>query len=240
MKNTLSLSVAKPCHERWEQFTPTSQGGYCTSCRKHVTDFTKMSDEEITDFFKNNTTQNCGRFRPDQLRVYTAKNYSATNSGRNLIQAGFLSVLLFFVNKEGHSQSLSKPTPTHFAQPEGTTKKDSSVKSGHTIRGTVKDEYNQSIPGVSVYLKGTTVGTATNENGTFEFPQALQAGDVLIFNFIGYETKEYVVAKNAPPVIEIALITLRVEIMGEVLVDSPYTAKATGLRKGWQKLKSLF
>lgn len=58
------------------------------------------------------------------------------------------------------------------------------------ITGLVKDEAGQPLPGVTVLVKGTTVGTATNSEGRFslEVPNPEQA--VLVVSFIGYEKQE--------------------------------------------------
>jgi hypothetical protein len=240
MKNTFTLSVAKPCAERWEQFTPTLQGGFCKSCNKNVTDFTSMSDAEILTFFRNSPAQSCGRFRPDQLRVYSAKATSAPGFSRHFLQAGFLGISLFLASKQAFPNIIPEKTAAHFVQPEENTPEYGSEKLRKIIKGTVKDEYKEPLPGVNIYLKGTTVGTITDANGNFAFPQELQAGDVLIFSFIGFETRQYVVTKDTASGIEIALVTLFADIMGEVAIESPYTAKASGLNKWWEKVKSLF
>ena len=60
-----------------------------------------------------------------------------------------------------------------------------------TIRGTVRDDQNQPLPGVNVVVKGTTNGTLTNADGTFTFsPARITNRDVLVFSFIGYTTQE--------------------------------------------------
>lgn len=59
-----------------------------------------------------------------------------------------------------------------------------------TIRGTVRDEKNESIPGVNIIVKGTSNGTLTNADGTFALTPArpLTNQDVLVFSYIGYTT----------------------------------------------------
>lgn len=57
-----------------------------------------------------------------------------------------------------------------------------------TITGTVKDKNDQPLPGVSVSIKGTNKGTLTDENGKFSIEA--NAGDVLLFTFIGYKLQE--------------------------------------------------
>ncbi|HLL95005.1 MAG TPA: SusC/RagA family TonB-linked outer membrane protein [Spirosoma sp.] len=61
-----------------------------------------------------------------------------------------------------------------------------------TIKGTVRDDQNQPLPGVNVVVKGTTTGTLTNADGTFSLttPNALTPKDILVFSFIGYTTLE--------------------------------------------------
>src|SRR5690606_9852032 len=58
-----------------------------------------------------------------------------------------------------------------------------------TVTGIVKSQDDQeSLPGVSVLVKGTQRGTVTDLDGAF----ALQAsqGEVLVFSFVGYDSKE--------------------------------------------------
>lgn len=59
----------------------------------------------------------------------------------------------------------------------------------NTIRGKVVDESNAPLPGVNILLKGTTVGTTTDADGTYSLSAPGQNG-VLIFSFIGYLSQE--------------------------------------------------
>ncbi|MGI4728416.1 MAG: SusC/RagA family TonB-linked outer membrane protein [Janthinobacterium lividum] len=52
-----------------------------------------------------------------------------------------------------------------------------------------------SLPGVSVQVKGTTVGTVTSVNGTYSV--AAPANATLVFSFIGYTTQEIPVGSRA-------------------------------------------
>ena len=48
--------------------TPSGNGRYCSVCSKVVVDFTKMSDEEMKDYFTTYSEQNaCGSFYTQQL-----------------------------------------------------------------------------------------------------------------------------------------------------------------------------
>jgi TonB-linked SusC/RagA family outer membrane protein len=63
---------------------------------------------------------------------------------------------------------------------------------GHSqslIKGTVIDENDQPLPGVSVLLKGASQGTVTDVSGEFTL-QGIPSDGTLVFSFIGYTTKE--------------------------------------------------
>lgn len=59
------------------------------------------------------------------------------------------------------------------------------------ISGTVADHEGKPLAGVTVMIKGKSVGTTTDEKGTFTI-EAVK-GDVLQFSFIGFRTKEVTV-----------------------------------------------
>lgn len=61
-----------------------------------------------------------------------------------------------------------------------------------TIKGTVKDAKGETLPGVSVLVKDTNTGVATDVNGTFTINAT--ATSTLTFSFIGFATQELAVA----------------------------------------------
>ncbi|MHA6248343.1 SusC/RagA family TonB-linked outer membrane protein [Pontibacter sp. CAU 1760] len=58
-----------------------------------------------------------------------------------------------------------------------------------TVTGTVTDNSGVALPGVTVVLRGTTRGTATDANGQFSLAVP-ETGAVLVFSYIGYSNKE--------------------------------------------------
>ncbi|MEM9326327.1 MAG: SusC/RagA family TonB-linked outer membrane protein [Bacteroidota bacterium] len=81
------------------------------------------------------------------------------------------------------------------------------------IRGTVKDEDGQPLPGATVQEKGTTNGTITDANGQYTLSVSDDA--VLIYSFVGYSTTE--VPVDGQTVIDISL-TFDTSTLGEVVV----------------------
>ncbi len=65
-----------------------------------------------------------------------------------------------------------------------------------TITGTVTDfENKQPIPGVTVVVKGTTKGTATDGSGVYSL-RVDDADQTLVFSFVGYEPQEVAIANR--------------------------------------------
>lgn len=62
------------------------------------------------------------------------------------------------------------------------------------IRGKVTDIKGETLPGVSVKVKGTSMGTSTDVNGNYSISVSERA--VLVFSYIGYVTKEVAVTGN--------------------------------------------
>ncbi|GEP95801.1 TonB-dependent receptor [Chitinophaga cymbidii] len=74
-----------------------------------------------------------------------------------------------------------------------------------TITGRVTDETGAGLPGVTVLVKGTRLGTTTDEKGEFKFT-GIDDKAVLVFSYIGYATAEVEVAgrKKVDVMMEIA------------------------------------
>lgn len=63
-----------------------------------------------------------------------------------------------------------------------------------TVKGKVVDKIDNPLPGVSIQIKGTNNGTATDFNGNYNLSVA--NGKTLIFSSIGFESQEIVVKKS--------------------------------------------
>ena len=64
----LQIRIPQPCHENWNEMTPTQKGAFCSVCTKEVIDFSVMSDDEVKHYFMANAgKKTCGRFRKEQV-----------------------------------------------------------------------------------------------------------------------------------------------------------------------------
>ncbi|ALU75358.1 carboxypeptidase-like regulatory domain-containing protein [Tenacibaculum dicentrarchi] len=219
MKNQFSLEINTACSEKFNEFKPTKLGGFCNSCDKEVIDFTKMTAQEISYYFKNNTSKNtCGQFNKKQLTTYNEKPIRRKKYGF-LATLGLAVLSLFSFNT---TQAQKKNTPIDKNNIDlNNEEKDILVK------GVVSDESGP-LPGVSVILKGTTSSTETNFEGDFTFPELLKKGDILIFSFIGMDNKKVVIQNNN----SVNTLNLKVTmtqdsclLMGKVAVKKVYRSK---------------
>jgi len=88
----LKIEVPNPCFEPWDKMQSIDGRKYCGSCEKHVTDFSRFTDQELISYFKNRNTESCGRFRKDQLQreLYQTIIQKGTLKPRNYWLAGVL------------------------------------------------------------------------------------------------------------------------------------------------------
>lgn len=71
--------------------------------------------------------------------------------------------------------------------PVGISANDGSLRADVTITGTVLDVSGEPLPGVTVSVPGTTVGTVTDLDGRYSI--TVPEGSALAFSFIGFETQ---------------------------------------------------
>jgi TonB-linked SusC/RagA family outer membrane protein len=62
-----------------------------------------------------------------------------------------------------------------------------------TVSGVVYDEFGSPMPGVTVLIKGTTIGDATDLDGKYKIEGAPLGEQTLVFSFIGYSPYEQVI-----------------------------------------------
>lgn len=91
-----------------------------------------------------------------------------------------------------------------------------------TVSGTVtSSEDNMPIPGVSVSVKGTTLGTITNANGKFELKVPTDA-QTLTFSFVGMETQDVSITGQTNINFSMKSATIAV---GEILITGAFETK---------------
>ncbi len=89
------------------------------------------------------------------------------------------------------------------------------------ISGKVTDSSGTKLPGVSVFVKGTTTGTITDESGSFSLSN-ISKGSTLVFSFIGMKTQLLKIANQT---------TVDVKMVEELIGMNEVVVTALGIKR---------
>lgn len=97
-----------------------------------------------------------------------------------------------------------------------------------TMKGVVKDKATgETLPGVSVVVKGTTNGDSTDFDGVFTLSN-VKTGDVLVFTYLGFAEKEVTVGTNFNITVELEESSERLDEIVVVGYGTTTVKDATG------------
>ena len=71
------------------------------------------------------------------------------------------------------------------------------------VTGVITDQNNETLPGVTIAVSGSTVGTSSDVNGRYEI--TVPSGAVLVFSFVGFRTHEATVGAADNQLINVSL-----------------------------------
>lgn len=224
MPKRIQLAVDNPCHENWENMSPSEKGRFCGSCQKQVIDFTNMTDAQVAIFFKKPSTGSvCGRFMQDQLE----REIELPRKRIPWIKYFFTVAIPAFLVSRSAAQETKSPIK---GETKAVTSCDRSpVLMGKiilpgpaepvlpVIRGTVLDPYGKPIIGASIIIKGTTRGFSADADGNFSLTNVDAKEDiVLVASAIGYKTQEIKVnSQNNTTDIK---LELQEAVLGEIVI----------------------
>lgn len=224
----IQLSIPEPCHEDWDNMTPTQQGRFCNACAKEVVDFSDMSDTEVLNYFlKKKDDTICGRAFPDQLD----RNIAALAVKKRYWPWQYVLTAFLFFMKPAKSKAQGAVIVT-----------DSSISinfyesvndNRHILSAVIKDEEGNPVPYASVKIKGTSFGTSADEQGSFSIKKQPDK-TMLEISALGYETKEL----DASDIFsdEIVLTKKKVELK-EVVINSTFGITRRSCRMGGIRVK---
>lgn len=242
MKNrSVKLSVDEPCHEDWDNMTPTEQGRFCDACSKVVIDFANKSDHEVLrliDAAKGAET--CGQFASDQLNramYYPLKETNSFSLRAVLFGATLTSILgLESCKSSKGTKTVGKvmTTKSFFVETDDTLVRQEPMLKGNMVAtydhsketevtGTVFSlESGRPISGASVRLmneEGKELEyLSAQDDGKFALPLNWKKKPTrVVVNAPGYERYEFVI-QTQPTVtgMEIGLEKASMMIRGKV------------------------
>ena len=89
-----------------------------------------------------------------------------------------------------------------------------------TVKGRITDDHDEPLPGANVLVKGTSIGTSADADGNYSltFRRSPGKSDILIYSFIGTESKEYNVSTSTR-----LNVQLKTSSLDAVVVNGFYT-----------------
>jgi hypothetical protein len=105
----------------------------------------------------------------------------------------------------------------------------SKFKNNILVKGNIFED-SLPLPGVNILLEGTGIGTTSDFDGNFTFPQKLKKGDVLIFSSVGMDSQKIVIeSKDASKAIDLK-VNMKMDsviLMGKIAVKEVYKSNRT-------------
>ncbi|WP_373330689.1 carboxypeptidase-like regulatory domain-containing protein [Salmonirosea aquatica] len=243
------LKINNPCAESWDKMRPTDSGRFCANCAKNVVDFTHLSDDKVLAIIKNSSGNQCGRLEKSQINRYLVNKSDPSNKSR--FYKFFVGVLLLTAVNQSLARNgmkreinveLTKHRISDFELIHETISKQHSTDSlKNVIRGRVVDSLEHlPIPGVTILLEGTRLGTATNEDGEFDLiipPKFLKEKNALIVSFIGYKTNRLTVNSDDFLNKKSIFLTEDGQLLNEIVYVGDYSVHH---KKWWQFWKKKY
>ncbi|MCD4731180.1 MAG: TonB-dependent receptor [Bacteroidales bacterium] len=99
-----------------------------------------------------------------------------------------------------------------------------------TIKGTITDQSQFTLPGVSVYLEGTTIGTVSDFDGNYEL--IIKEGDIItdsitvIYSFIGFKPQKFIYKANPS-----ATITNNIILLDDIAALEEFVVVGYGVQR---------
>lgn len=151
-----------------------------------------VQNEELHKVLSQLEAQANVKFAYSQKMIKPERKVSVQSSGKQLKQV--LNEVLFPLNLSYEvvaGRILITPAPVNPATPAAKAVADPQtiqIQSLKEIKGTVKDESGETLPGVNILIKGTSQGTTSDIDGNFSLDADNDA--VLVFSFVGFISQE--------------------------------------------------
>jgi hypothetical protein len=168
----LNLKINNPCTEDWDEMKNESGSRHCSSCKKNVIDFSFMSDEQITAFFKNTTDKICGRFRKEQLQVayIVPAKRKAPWFNKFFFKVALTGILtLKLADADAQSTTVKKETIKDNSGKQKLKEQKSLPEEKKFIAGRILDQDSREIiSNATITFNGTKTKVKCDGNGTFK------------------------------------------------------------------------
>lgn len=228
----LKLEIENPCTENWHNMMPDEKGRFCLSCTKQVVDFSKMTDQELIRFFKQNRkTDMCGQLSDRQLNRVLIE--SPRRRWLPYFLQATLPAILFLNRAEAQQSRLSNDTSVVRRVGETADLKQLRLLAADSapvvIRGKVVDHEGKPVAFASIKVVDTEQYSLTDSTGNFQIHYRGTVSEVSLscsaLSF-GEEVAKIDCSETPAP----CIIRLRPKELPEIIVNSSGAYKRGGLR----------
>lgn len=195
------LTIKEPCHQGWENMSVSEKGRFCSSCKKHVHDFSNSTIDEIKKAYLESEDGLCGHVPVKILQAqYVDKNIQAEHFSylkKFWIAAVFCFGTTLFTVDAAQASTFYKIRTSLFNFV-------SNANDSIVIKGVVKDKANgEKLPfvNISVFYNDSIVAKSiTDIEGQYEIkiPKEYSRLDIKVF-YVGYVTNIVTGIPVAPP-----------------------------------------
>ncbi len=189
-----SINIDFNCPKEWLKMDKNGQNRHCQSCNQTVFDFSKLSDDEILDFFKNRTSKKiCGRFEKPQLAQLNHKlNYNSNplKSFRSVIKPLIVAAAITSVTACSPTNHIADNTHETPSSKIEIVKEVINSDSLNTIliQGKIIATDKEPLIGAVLRFDETERGTITDVNGNFKIklPKEAIKSETVTISSVGF------------------------------------------------------
>lgn len=191
----VTVTIAEPCHENWQNMTPNDDGRFCSSCQKNVVDFSIMTDEQVFSTLLKGDANMCGRFSNIQMD----KGIKYAVAKKNYWHKYFIGFLFpaFLYSKQASAQmGLIARSKDVKVQSQNCKKIPLLPRKDFEFSGKIVDAATNELIGSGlITIKGTDKEILVDEGGSFTLDGKTNTSSVTIsIAASGYELKEMEIA----------------------------------------------
>jgi len=227
MKNSrLKITIEKPCNKiNWTNMSDFERGKFCTICSKNVTDFSKMTDEEIVNYLNRSEESICARLNQSQMNRILKINKTNKIKHWNKIAATLALMTLTTVSYSNTIEDNYFKTELNIRDlPDNKGNINTQISSSDSItkiiKGKVVEEGWDYPVKTSVFVKGTKIKAETDSLGNFQIviPKKYKKEDItLVVKSTGLEDDTELNLKISDLPKNEIVITKNPMVIGEVI-----------------------
>ena len=195
----INLSNIKKCPVDWYQMKPTEGGRICQQCDKKITDFRKMSDQEIAEKHTFSTSPICGLYTKGQLTINLEKKSNdsiSTWRSLQLLMMGWIASNSLSAHNIPTQPPIEQTLPSPNKQDDSVAPLDSNETSKQKIvfSGTIREQKENgdtaTVPFCNIHIQGAKIGTSSDVDGNYSLvlPDSFNTDQriKLVFSYIGF------------------------------------------------------